>query len=369
MNIEYRRLKSYNKCRDISDSLKSELALYGLYFVGPVDIVKCFSCGIECSFKIIHHDKVANLHLKISPNCKFMLQLDNTNCAVDNTRLRLPQVSYDECGFGLGYEFRQTKTRLGTFQNFDNSMATELAEAGFVYDSIKRIVKCWSCGVELRDYNTCEPWSYHASYSKQCKLIEDLIQTPQGRLRTYKNWKFAAISAKEMANAGLVYTNIDDVVGCSVCGILLSNWDNEDDPLLEHISHTEKCEFVLDLMKTIDGRLRSFKNWDGNQDKNTLAMAGFFYTGHRDEVETACCGIRMEGWDRLHAAMEIHKKLKPDCFVLSFFPQIPNKNSDKLYNDCIYYERYTGCFVCKECQFCAKTILDFIHDKTCKFSK
>lgn len=65
-----------------------------------------------------------------------------------------------------------------------------------------------------------------------------------GRLETFTHWP-VQISQKswELANAGLHYSGMHDLVKCHLCGIQIDKWNKDDLPILEH-AKSSNCPFV-----------------------------------------------------------------------------------------------------------------------------
>jgi hypothetical protein len=200
------------------------------------------------------------------------------------------------------------------------------------------------------------------------------------RINSFQNWT-GTVAPHELASAGFWFTKNGDVVTCWKCLVAINNWIVDDDPWLEHIKHSRDCELVQCYVKTYEGRLHSFKDWQGGDQatKSMMSFAGFFYTGSGDTTETSCCRRIVKKWDRRHAAMEIHKKLEPKCEMMSFFPKIPtdymstfreldldDKTKRNLISHDIYYEKFTSVFVCNECQYSTLDCRVFVHDLNCK---
>lgn len=300
MNFEYKRLSSFDNC-SLSVELKSKLALYGLYHKGENDIVQCFSCKVSFSWKC---KNVLEKHFKKSPNCKFLLKLDNSNYPIDKNLLDLPDIPYDTCG---------------------------------------------------------------------------LVDSFENRLNTFKNWTHV-IPGKKFAHAGFQYTNQSDIVYCSSCDVQINNWSNNDDPWIEHILYSKNCTFVKDYLKTKTGRLHSFKTWKGESGINALVSAGFYYTQYNDEIETICCNSVINNWKPQQDVMEIHKKLEPNCLVVSLFHtiptnflesfigvNIPEEAKSRLAKENIYYNQDKQTIVCDKCNFYTKLLAynEFVHDSKC----
>ena len=67
------------------------------------------------------------------------------------------------------------------------------------------------------------------------------------RFQSFKYWPKQRVVAKEVLSAaGFTYTNEDDIVNCKTCGVKVKNWDEGDDPYVDHIKFNPNCQFVKD---------------------------------------------------------------------------------------------------------------------------
>ena len=78
------------------------------------------------------------------------------------------------------------------------------------------------------------------------------------------------------------------------------------------------CKLKWDNFVQYFQRLSSFETWPQQmqQDKNTLAHAGFIYTKEGDIVECFACGVRVSQWKTSDIPAVEHKKWSPDCIYL-----------------------------------------------------
>ena len=66
------------------------------------------------------------------------------------------------------------------------------------------------------------------------------------RLKTFKCWNYMSlISPKELAHAGFVNTGREDEVQCVFCAGVIGNWEEGDDPMVEHKKEFPKCSFIF----------------------------------------------------------------------------------------------------------------------------
>lgn len=189
--------------------------------------------------------------------------------------------------------------RLKTFGSWNKQLSAELlASAGFYYTGISDIVRCFRCNVEGQDWVEGDnPLEDHKTWSPNCEFIAN--HTPESidnlleylsiglrsyiaksvqnteelfefkklniitnkkprynkythlevRLQTFKTWpENLTQKGKILAEAGFYYTGIKDKVLCFHCGGGLNDWDESDDPWLEHAFWFPNCQY-LKIMK------------------------------------------------------------------------------------------------------------------------
>ena len=67
------------------------------------------------------------------------------------------------------------------------------------------------------------------------------------RFESFKDWpKQQIVSKEKLAGAGFTFLNMHDIVECKSCGVKIRNWNNGDDPYMDHIKFRPECEFVHD---------------------------------------------------------------------------------------------------------------------------
>ncbi|XP_020392655.1 baculoviral IAP repeat-containing protein 5a [Rhincodon typus] len=98
----------------------------------------------------------------------------------------------------------------------------------------------------------------------------------QERLDTFKNWPFTndcVCTPENMAAAGFIHTpseNGPDVAQCFFCYKELEGWEPQDEPLVEHQSHSSKCAFILLKKKFEDLTTEEFLKLDKERVKNIM---------------------------------------------------------------------------------------------------
>ncbi|XP_066437788.1 E3 ubiquitin-protein ligase XIAP isoform X2 [Eleutherodactylus coqui] len=282
------------------------LARAGFYYTGTEDRVKCFSCeAVVEGWQ--HGDTAIGKHRKISPNCKFINAFNSRNESIQ-TQAPVSQNS------GPHLVNHCAPCDLGETSNLD--LQTDfLLRTGRVVDE-------------------SEP--EFPRYINMC--------SEEARLKTFKNWpSYVRQKPKELANAGLFYTGINDLVKCFCCGGKLMNWEPSDVAWTEHRKHFPDCLYVLGrdvgnvaleptsifgsarrgsevlenpTMSQMKARLESFANWPYAINKEMLAKAGFYSTGEHDATRCFTCGGELRDWKVRDDPWELHARWYPGCKFL-----------------------------------------------------
>ncbi|XP_052238132.1 putative inhibitor of apoptosis isoform X3 [Dreissena polymorpha] len=158
------------------------------------------------------------------------------------------------------------------------------------------LVRCFCCGIGLKDFSdTDNPLLEHAKHSSNCPFIIDyfgnraaletykqrfatqdpeeirrrqreLYERQQGRpITTYKakheqfrtfesrfgtftHWpQHLSQRPKELADAGMYYTGVDDHCRCFACDGGLRHWEPGDDPWIEHCRWFPACAYAREV--------------------------------------------------------------------------------------------------------------------------
>src|SRR5215469_13183036 len=64
------------------------------------------------------------------------------------------------------------------------------------------------------------------------------------RLETFKNWTSTAVNPQTLVKAGFFYIGEEDKVRCFHCGGGLSDWQEGDDPIIDHKLYFPWCTFI-----------------------------------------------------------------------------------------------------------------------------
>lgn len=178
------------------------------------------------------------------------------------------------------------------------------------------------------------------------------------RLDTFSDWphSYSSCSPDRLAHAGFHYTKDGDTVKCNTCGLLLGDWQAEDDPITEHQKLSPNCQFLVKLtgatkthqhrcvieddkgpfgfkftvpdatstgprypwLVSKEDRLKTFKHWPQSirQKPMELVEAGFFSADNGDLTICFYCGVHCGSWKEEDVPWEEHAKLSTDCAYL-----------------------------------------------------
>ncbi|KAI7794414.1 putative baculoviral IAP repeat containing 7 [Triplophysa rosa] len=184
------------------------------------------------------------------------------------------------------------------------------------------------------------------------------MRNEEERLQTFQNWpREAPVRPGDLARAGFFYLRYGDTVQCFCCAGILRYWVQGDTPLGEHERHFPTCGFVMGRdvgnvptassdsvdgqllsqlqrmtvdeqvlfgqavypeMESEDSRLTTYHNWPtgASVQPDTLARAGFFYTGHGDNVKCFYCDGGLRNWEPGDDPWQEHAKWFPQCEYL-----------------------------------------------------
>ncbi|XP_069809501.1 baculoviral IAP repeat-containing protein 7 isoform X4 [Dendropsophus ebraccatus] len=203
-------------------------------------------------------------------------------------------------------------------------------------------------------------WSPSVMVPQLPAVVKPRMRCEATRLRTFTMWPGpSTMHPQDLARAGFYYLGPGDRVQCFCCGGILRSWEQGDQPLDEHRKFFPSCQFVLGRevgnvpcaagRDAVDGqilgqlnrfpgeeeeetwqavypemmeereRLATYHNWPSYAEvtPDVLARAGFFYTGHRDNVKCFHCDGGLRNWERGDDPWREHAKWFPRCeFVI-----------------------------------------------------
>ncbi|XP_073437012.1 baculoviral IAP repeat-containing protein 7 isoform X4 [Dendrobates tinctorius] len=201
-------------------------------------------------------------------------------------------------------------------------------------------------------------WRPSAMVPEPPAVVKPSMCCEASRLRTLAVWPGpSSICPRDLARAGFYYLGPGDRVQCFCCGGVLRCWEPGDEPQDEHHKFFPSCPFVLGREvgnipraggnDSVDGqiigqlqrfpeeeevtllamypelveerdRLATYCNWPPYAEvtPEVLAQAGFFYTGHRDNVKCFHCDGGLRNWESGDDPWREHAKWFPRCEFL-----------------------------------------------------
>jgi hypothetical protein len=159
--------------------------------------------------------------------------------------------------------------RINSFVNWPtncNISPSEFAFCGLFYTGKFGMVRCFQCGIGLKDWGVDDnPLNDHYKYANDCLFINKMFgprpieidtfpgaklhkeyRTLKLRMASFTHWQKSSQLALKLAKTGLFYTGVGDLCRCFVCDGVLLNWnDIDDDPWFEHARYIPTCSLVL----------------------------------------------------------------------------------------------------------------------------
>lgn len=191
MNKEEDRLKTFlDNGWTNSFVIAEELARVGFYYFKRPHVVKCAFCFVPI-YDFGDGFNPLREHSNRSPNCPLIRRRITDNIPIDNDLLDqiLPPPSYDVCGYTevrrrskieekiKHPEFKLLEHRLKSFKTWPigiKQRPQELAEAGLFYSGQSDSTICFSCGLELSQWEPNDnAWVEHKKHAKEeCDFLK-----------------------------------------------------------------------------------------------------------------------------------------------------------------------------------------------------
>lgn len=70
------------------------------------------------------------------------------------------------------------------------------------------------------------------------------LKSEEERLKTFKNWPVSYLEPTSLARSGFYYTQYEDEVQCTFCGLQMSGWKQGYDPQFFHAQGSSDCDFL-----------------------------------------------------------------------------------------------------------------------------
>ncbi|KAJ5359476.1 uncharacterized protein N7496_011889 [Penicillium cataractarum] len=191
-----------------------------------------------------------------------------------------------------------------------------------------------------------------ASFDAVLKLEKRRSSTTKGS--DVIAWPHQSPSPAELAHAGFYYKPYDtnpDNTTCFHCNRALDGWEEEDNPITEHLKHSPDCAWaiMMDIQQnssnpsTIEdptseritqARIGTFgtqwphdgkRGWLCQSDK--MVSAGWYFCPNEESDDLASCAyckLSLDGWEPKDDPFDEHHRRSPDCSFF-VFGQLPGK--------------------------------------------
>ncbi|PGH09212.1 hypothetical protein AJ79_05741 [Helicocarpus griseus UAMH5409] len=177
---------------------------------------------------------------------------------------------------------------------------------------------------------------------------------PSGTKATkYVTWPHERPTPEDLAHAGFYYRPTPlspDNAACFQCERALDGWEEEDDPITEHLKHSNECGWaiMMDIVRQssnpaeiedptspriVEARRATFgSRWphDGKRGwvckTEKLVEAGWFFCPSEesdDFVSCAYCKLSLDGWEPKDDPYDEHYRRSSDCSFFQFASKKP----------------------------------------------
>uniref|UniRef100_A0ABI7YF36 Baculoviral IAP repeat containing 3 n=1 Tax=Felis catus TaxID=9685 RepID=A0ABI7YF36_FELCA len=273
------------------------LARAGFYYTGRKDRVRCFCCGLTLdNWK--QGDSPLEKHRRLYPSCSFIQSLNPVSASGAPSQPACPSSG--------------TSSRLLPPPSVENGGCPSRSCATFPQNPVTFRANQGLCPRRTSPHHRA-------------------MEAEEARLHSFQGWPLTFPLPEQLARAGFYYLGPGDKVACFACGGRLSNWEPDDDALSEHLRHFPFCPFAESRlqdtlrcavsnrsMQTHAARSRSFCSWPPSVPvlPEQLALAGFYYMGHSDDVKCFCCDGGLRCWESGDDPWVEHAKWFPRCEYL-----------------------------------------------------
>ena len=123
------------------------------------------------------------------------------------------------------------------------------------------------------------------------------FNTLERRLWTFQNWPIGLNQTKsDMAESGFWYTNQKDIVTCFHCGVVLSDFEKTDIPMIEHAKHSKDCYFLqTKLPQEFIDEIQALKGLETKRVNNEQLLSKYEEYSQKDlKLECNVCLIRQK---------------------------------------------------------------------------
>uniref|UniRef100_T1JFM1 RING-type domain-containing protein n=1 Tax=Strigamia maritima TaxID=126957 RepID=T1JFM1_STRMM len=273
MKFERHRLDSYASWPANAPIEAKKLAKAGFFYTGNEFTVKCFSCKRtidEWNFG----DQAIQKHTILSPNCDFVLNKSD-NVPVFAQRATL----YTSISSQAEESLQSTNSTFPSTNPTFPSTNPSFSSTNSTFSSINSALPSTSRPQNLRIPFSISSASASGSDRSDEKTWESFgnFLSEAERLKTFRGWPSKVVKPEDLARNGFFYLKDEDKVQCFFCRGVVGQWEDGDNPAIEHRKHFRSCPFIcgynvrnIPLRRTSDDEgievLRSptDENWGGD---------------------------------------------------------------------------------------------------------
>ncbi|XP_053396965.1 putative inhibitor of apoptosis [Mercenaria mercenaria] len=276
MNKEWSRFRSFMNFPAESVASTLRLAEAGFYYTGSGEEAVCFFCGLR-NDAWSEDETVFEVHRRLSPHCRYICGGDTNNTAIHgDNRLKTVQNyskgSYftSECGKTLSethfehFNFKKSDSendkgnyapsthtarqsnekyreegnvclsRISTQHAFLENQCVNHSSTNQKHDiGLKTVSTQLNGEIELYP-RISDSRPKHSDYALLSKRLASFSQLPEQQ----------QLDPADLAKAGFYSAGLQDCVRCFFCSVGMKNWQQGDNPWVEHARWSPNCAYV-----------------------------------------------------------------------------------------------------------------------------
>jgi len=234
MKSEADRRKTYEKW-PVPFMDKDHLSAAGFFFTNRGDVVRCAFCGVEVG-RWEEGDDAFRDHQRWSPSCGFIKGLIVGNIPIGSDGQPGTSSSSSSSSLPSSLPSSSLSHYQGTTHSYDvcGPYMELRPNSGPEQGSMMNQSLMTTAEMQKHGINQCRP-PQHPSYN-----------TYEARLWSYESWpRSLKQKPDKLSEAGFYYTGKGDQTMCFHCGGGLRDWEETDDPWVEHAAWFPKCVHVV----------------------------------------------------------------------------------------------------------------------------
>ncbi|XP_053396997.1 baculoviral IAP repeat-containing protein 3-like [Mercenaria mercenaria] len=274
MNNEWSRLGSFKAFPADSAANTLRLANAGFYYTGSGEEAVCYFCGLR-NDDWTEDETVLEVHRRLSPHCRYICGGDTTNTAIhgDNTLKSVPNCSKSsyfksECGKSLS-ETQFEHSKKANSENGTGNYVPSTHTAGQSSEKYEEKRNVCLSRISTQHAFLENQCVNHSSTNRKHDIGLKTVSTQlNGEIELYpgingsrpKHSDYALLSKRQasfsqwpeqhrldpadLAKAGFYSAGLQDCVRCFFCSVGMKNWQQGDNPWVEHARWSPNCAYV-----------------------------------------------------------------------------------------------------------------------------